>query len=127
MKLIQEGQREEFRKIVAQSWHEDCEWVPLIAGVEGGRTYRGHDGILAFYDDFWNTFDVHYGEDPEIRWFGSTQVVLTGMSLRGRESGIEMESELGMVFVHEAGLIRRGQAFDSHAAALAAAEELASA
>jgi hypothetical protein len=46
------------------------------------------------------------------------------MSLRARESGVELRRELGIVYEVDGELIRRGRAYDSHAAALAAAEEL---
>jgi hypothetical protein len=45
------------------------------------------------------------------------------MDVRGRESDLEWETELGVVWEFDGGLIRRGRAFDSHAAAIAAAEE----
>jgi hypothetical protein len=123
-RAIERRDRESLERLVAQHWHEDCEWVPLIAAVEGEASYRGRDGLLAFYEDLWNAFEVRYGE-PDLRQAGTALVYLTTMELRGRESGLEVMTEMGVVREVENGLIRRGRAFDSHAAALAAAEELA--
>ena len=118
---IERRDREALERLIAERWHEDCEWIPLIAAVEGESSYRGHDGLLAFYEDLWNSFEVRYGE-PELRQAGSAIVYLTTMELRGRESGLEVATELGVVWEVEGDRIRRGRAFDSHAAAIAAAE-----
>jgi hypothetical protein len=124
MDLVQDGDREGLRRVVAKAWHEDCEWIPLIAGVEGTASYHGHDGLIAFYEDFWRTFEVRYGEN-EVRRIGDALVVLGAMELRGRESGVELQTELGILLVLDGELIRWGKAYDSHGAAVAAAEELA--
>ncbi len=115
--------REALRGVIAELWHEDCEWFPLIAGVEGATTYRGRDGIMSFYEDFWGTFEVAYLE-PEFRVVGNTVVYLSTMDLRARESGLELTRELGVVYEIDGEQIRIGRAYDSHAVALEAAEEL---
>jgi hypothetical protein len=121
---IERKDREAGERQVAEFWHEDCEWVPLLAGVEGEGTYRGHDGVLRFFEDFMGTFDVRY-RGYEFRQIGDAVVWLTAMELRGRGSGIQVERELGVVYEFDGDLIRQGRAYDSHPAALAAAEELA--
>jgi ketosteroid isomerase-like protein len=108
---------------VAEFWHEDCEWTPLIAGVEGDSSYHGREGVLKFYEDLTSSFEVHY-RDIQVRQAGDAVVFLSILDLRGRESGVEVERELGVVYEFDGDLIRRGRAFDSHAAALTAAEEL---
>ena len=120
---IERRVRDALERLISERWHEDCEWIPLIAAVEGERSYRGRDGLLAFYEDLWNSFEVRYGE-PELRQAGPGLVYLTTMELRGRESGLEVTTELGVVWEVDGDRIRRGRAFDSHAAAVAAAEEL---
>jgi hypothetical protein len=122
-RAIERRDREALERLIAERWHEDCEWIPLIAAVEGERSYRGHAGLLAFYEDLWNSFEVSYGE-PELRQAGNTVVYLTTMELRGRESGVEVMIELGVVWEPDGDRIRRGRAYDSHAAAIAAAEGL---
>jgi ketosteroid isomerase-like protein len=120
---IQRRDRELGERWVAEHWHEDCEWVPLIAGVEGSSTYRGRQGVLEFFDDFIGSFDVRY-RDAEFKEVGDVVVFLARMELRGRESGVEISREVGAVYEFDGDLIRRGKAYDSHAAALASAEEL---
>ena len=122
-RAIEQRDRETLEQLIAARWHEDCEWVPLIAAVEGEASYHGRDGLLAFYEDLWNSFEVRYGE-PDVRQVEDVFVYLTTMELRGRESGVEMLVELGVVWEPDGDRIRRGRAFDSHTAALAAAEAL---
>jgi hypothetical protein len=123
-KAIERGDREGLKRAITESWHKDCEWFPLIGGVEGDTSYRGHDGIVQFSEDLVNSFEVRY-EDQDVRFVGDTVIGLMNMHLRGRGSGVEIHTELGVVYEIEGELIRRGWAYDSHAAALAAAEELA--
>jgi hypothetical protein len=95
----------------------------LIGGVEGDTSYRGHDGIVQFSEDLVNSFEVRY-DDQEVRVIGDAVIGLMSMHLRGRSSGVEINTELGVVYQIDGELIRRGWAYDSHAAALAAAEAL---
>jgi hypothetical protein len=120
---IERRDRRTGERVVAEYWHEDCEWTPLIAGVEGESTYHGHEGVLKFFDDLTGSFDVRY-RDVHFRPIGDAVVFLSTIDLRGRESGVEVTRELGAVYVFEKGLIRRARAYDSHAEALRAAEEL---
>ena len=121
MRAIERGDREGLRRAIAEVWHQDCEWFPLIGGVEGETSYRGHDGIVQFSEDLANAFEVRYG-DQEVRVIENAVVGRMTLHLRGRGSEVEINTELGVVYEIEGELIRRGWAYDSHAAALAAAE-----
>lgn len=123
---IERRDRETAKRQIGEFWHEDCEWSPLIAGVEGESTYHGREGVLQFFEDFLGSFDVSY-RDIEFEQIGDAVVWLSTMSVRGRESGVEVDRELGVVYEFEGDLIRRGRAYESHSAALAAAKELANA
>jgi ketosteroid isomerase-like protein len=121
---IERRDREAGKRQIEAFWHEDCEWSPLIAGVEGASTYHGREGVLQFFEDFLGSFEVRY-HDIEFEQVGDVVIWLSRMEVRGRESGVEVERELGVVYELDEGLIRHGKAYDSHAAALRAAEELA--
>jgi hypothetical protein len=123
---IERRDRDAGERGVAEYWHEDCEWTPLIALVEGGSTYHGREGVMKFFEDFTNSFEVNY-RDPSVEQIGDSVLFLATMELRGRGSGAEVKSEIGVVYEFDGDLIRRGRAYDSHAAALDAAEELANA
>jgi ketosteroid isomerase-like protein len=117
------GDRDELRELIRDTMHPDCEWVPRVTAVEG-RTYRGHEGMLEFVEDFLASFSVRYRVD-ELRAVGDRAVLFLGaMELRGRESGADVRQEVGVVYEFEDGLMRRGEVFDSRAEALAAAEAL---
>jgi hypothetical protein len=117
------GDREAFGRAIEELVHPDCEWEPLIAGVEG-RHYRGPEGMLAFYDDYLAAFEVRY-EDTEYRPIGEDTVLeLTTMRVRGRQSDVEVQRELGVVYQFDADRVRYGRAYDSHAQAIEDAEAL---
>jgi ketosteroid isomerase-like protein len=120
--VIESGDRDRFEEVLRDVTHPEIEWTPLIgSGVEG--TYRGHEGITAFYADFLGSFAVRY-EDRELRPIGDNVVLLLcRMRVEGRESGVEVDQEMGAVYEFEGGLIRRGRAYPTHTEALAAAEE----
>ncbi len=121
---MEAGDREALGHLLDELAHPECEWFPLVTQVEGGA-YRGKQRTRAFFDDFLGAFTVSY-EKFEIEALGDKGVlVLSHMKLRGRESGIEMEQEMGVVYELEGGLFRRGRAFATHGDARAAAEEVA--
>jgi ketosteroid isomerase-like protein len=123
MDLVERGDRDGLRRLVAEIARPDCEWKPLIGeAVEG--IYRGPDGFVAFFDDLLGSFEVRY-EDRDLRAVGADGVVtLYRLRLIGRKSGVGVDQEMGAVFEFEDGLLRRGQAYPSRADALAAAEAL---
>jgi hypothetical protein len=120
---LETGDRDEFRVRVARVMHADCEWVPLIGAVEG-RRYVGQEGMAEFFDDFLGTFEAHY-VDTYYEAVGEDAVLfLSTMELSGRESGVSVTRELGVVFEFDGDRVRRARAHDSHAAARGDAEAL---
>jgi ketosteroid isomerase-like protein len=121
---LQRRDRESFREAVVHVIHPDCEWEPLITGVEGAEHYRGREGMAEFFDDFLGAFEVRY-IDQDFRPVGDRGVLmLTVMRVRGRESGVEVTREVGCIFEFEDGLVRRARAYESHGEARTAAEAL---
>ena len=103
-------------------FHADCEWRPAIApgGMEG-RTYSGHDGLLAWLwevTDSWETFEVHASSTRPV---GETVVVFGYMHARGRASGVELDRELAQVWEIEGGKAVRARAYATQVEALKAA------
>jgi hypothetical protein len=120
---IEANDREEFARLTEASTHPDGELVPLIGvGIEG--SYRGPEGILRFFGDLLDAFEVRYLE-RDLRAVGDESVVLLcRLQLRGRESDIEIVQEMGTLYEFEDGLLRRGRVFRGHAETIAAAEAL---
>ncbi len=121
---MEAGDRATLAELLEGSTHPDCEWYPLVAEVEGG--YQGREGARAFFEDFLAAFDVTYDE-LRIEPIAAGVLVLCRMRARGRESGIDVEQEMGIVYEFDEGRWRRGRAYPSHAEAKATAEALAGA
>lgn len=123
---MEAGDREALADLVREIAHPDAEWSPLVTEVEGGA-YRGREGVLSFFEDFLGAFEVRY-DDRNLRALDDRAVLmLCHMELKGRGSGAGVAQEMGVLYEFEDGLLRRGYAYPSHGAALAAAKELAAA
>jgi ketosteroid isomerase-like protein len=123
---VERGDREALRALAAEAVHPDCEWTPLLAGVDG-RVYHGPEGMVEFFSEWLDAFEPRY-EDREYEQL-SDEVVLATCHLRieGRETGVGIEREVAVVTQFEDGLLRRGRAYDSRAEAVEAVKELLSA
>ena len=120
---VERGDREALRALAAEAVHPDCEWTPLLAGVDG-RTYHGPEGMLTFFSEWLDSFVPRY-EDREFEQL-SDDVVLAScrMWIEGRESGAGIDREIALLTQFDNGLLRRGRAYDSRREAIEAAEEL---
>ena len=69
----------------------DVEIIPRILRVEGGRPYRGHQGLRNWWKDLHDVFPEFSAEIAEVKDLGN--VTLSRLSLRGEglESGAAME------------------------------------
>ena len=123
---VEQGDRGVLRALAAEAVHPDCEWTPLLAGVDG-RTYHGPDGMVEFFEEWLGSFSPRY-ENREYEQL-SDDVVLAScrMWIESRETGVEMEREIAVLTQFEHGLLRRGRAYDSRAEAIEAAGRLLSA
>jgi len=120
---VEQGDREVLRALAAEAVHPDCEWTPLLSGVDG-RTYHGPDGMVEFFGEWLESFSPRY-ENREYELL-SDDVVLAScrMWIESRETGVEMEREIAVLTQFEGGLLRRGRAYDSRREAIEAAKGL---
>ena len=120
---VEQGDREGLRAIAAQAVHPDCEWTPLLSGVDG-RTYHGPDGMVAFFEEWLESFEPRY-EDRSYEQLSDDIVLATcRMSIEGRGTGVAMEREVAVLTQFEDGLLRRGRAYDTRSEAMDGAREL---
>jgi ketosteroid isomerase-like protein len=93
----------------APDYHYDppSEW--LIAGMP--TVYRGHTGLRQWAEDLREAWELLDHTPQELVDAGKVVAFLCKIRLRGRTSGIELESYLGQVFWIERGLIVRERDF----------------
>ena len=99
----------------------DGELHSAIIGRAEGRVYRGHDGLRQWFADSMESFEELRTELTEFRDLGDRVVALGHIHARGRESGLELDTETGWVFTVRKGKFVRAEGFLSRTRALEAA------
>jgi ketosteroid isomerase-like protein len=92
----------------------------IIGGAEG-RVYRGHNGLRQWFADSMESFEELRTELTEFRDLGDRVVAFGHIHARGRESGLELDTETGWVFTVRKGKFVRAEGFLSRTEALEAA------
>jgi len=111
-------------KLIEDIFDPDAEFIPLQTGDVGGRVYRGHDGMLAFFGEIHEKLeDVRY-EPPQCHEVGDDLVVaFTRFAGFDRDTGLPVRQDLSLVYEFEGGVVHRMTAYESPAEALEAAEK----
>jgi hypothetical protein len=104
----------------APDYHYDPPREWLIPGMP--TVYRGHAGLRQWAADLHEAWEFVDHTPLEIADGGSVVAFLCRVRLRGRTSGIELDSHLGQVFWIERGLIVRETDFGTWDEALRAAK-----
>jgi ketosteroid isomerase-like protein len=100
----------------------DCEMRPYLAAMIEATTYRGHQGLRAYFEDAdaaWDLIRVALRED--FREVGDRLVGSVEIYGRARASGLEVRVPVSWVAEIANGTIKRLHAFTSEAEALQAA------
>ena len=100
----------------------DVELVPLRAVLDGS-IYRGHEGLRRWLDDMsedWSEFELTLQEVRELR--PGCVLVQATIRLRGRSSGVAVDSPAAWLCDMRAAKVARIRFFADPEAALAAAE-----
>jgi len=108
-------------------FHPGFEWRPAIAGL-GENLYSGRQGYRAWLADLDGiATEVTLG-GFEVTPVGETCLLALGrVRFVGRESGVTLENEIGVVFLVQDGRATSGHAYLSHAEAERAAADVAEA
>ena len=106
----------------ADALHQDIEWSPPPT-LPDTETLRGKPALIAAWIDWLRNLEYDRVEVEEAIESPTGQVVVTfRQSVRGRSSGVEVESQTYLgVYEVEDGLVRRFTGFVDRAEALAAA------
>jgi ketosteroid isomerase-like protein len=115
--------REGAARLLDQVYDPDVEFNPLPAGEAGGRTYRGIDGVIAFFDELNERFSHVRYEPPQFHPVGEELVVvLTRLNGLARDTGLPMRQDLSLVYEFSEGLAHCVTAYETPAEALEAAQ-----
>jgi len=110
--------------LVEEIFDPEVEFSPLLAREIEGRTYRGHDGLRAFFRELNEMLGGVRYEPAEYEPVSDDVIVLfTRIVGTGRGSTVPVGQDLAMVYEFRDGLIRRMTAYGSRQAALRAAQE----
>jgi ketosteroid isomerase-like protein len=114
-------------ELMIDQWDPDCEWHPFIsAELEGAEGYRGHDGVRKWFRDTDEMFSAVHWRVGEARDLGGDRILILGeLEARGRVSGVDVRSPLGLIFELRGDLILRGWAYPSYEQAEQAGAKLA--
>ena len=115
-------------ELIPEVFDPDVEFSPWLAREVEHRTYHGHEGLRTFFQELQDMLgEVRYAP-PEFRPLGDDViVVLTRLEGVGQGSDVPVGQDLGLIYEFRNGLVTRLTAFGSHAEALEAAKEMASA
>ena len=100
-------ERGDFDEFV-QDWHPQSEFFStfIVQGEGDGRAFRGSQGMRQYWDEWHSLWDLSV-EVSETRDLGDTVLVIAGLTVRGKGSGVAIESPLAYVIECENGLIRK--------------------
>ena len=95
----------------ALAWVDaEVEWTAIEDAPDAG-TYRGHDGVLAYMNDWLQDFDDLQVEFEEVLEAEDCVVAVQRGRGRGKESGVEVDLRYAAVYEFRNGKILRFQAF----------------
>ena len=102
----------------------DFEWFPALPSTvegEGYRGYRGREGIETYFEDVRSTWEGLRVLGAEFRDLGGSVLVFGRAEGRGRGSGVEVDTPLGIVFDFRHAKCSRARTYLDHGEALRAA------
>jgi ketosteroid isomerase-like protein len=99
----------------------DFAWFPALPGVLEGDGYRGREGIETYFGEISNTWEELRVLAGEFRDLGDRVVMLGRTEGRGRGSGVQVGSPIGVIYDFRDGKMSRVLAHLDHDEALRAA------
>ena len=109
--------------LIDETFDPEVEFNPLDAGTAGGRTYRGRDGMVAFFGELSEALEGVRYEPPQFHPVGDDLVVVfTRLVGTERDTAMPLRQDLSLVYEFAGSLVQCVTAYDSPAEALEAAE-----
>ena len=77
----------------------EVEWHMTIQALLGGEAavYHGHQGVREYFRDMDEAFAEVHNDYPDVRDLGERVLALGSFRVRGKGSGAEVESRVGVV------------------------------
>jgi ketosteroid isomerase-like protein len=96
-------------EVMLKDLDPDVEFHAFMEELLGGegRVYTGYAGVREFFRDFSEHFDHLHWEYPDIRDLGDRVLAIGTFRARGRGSGAEVETPLGVLTDFENGIATR--------------------
>jgi ketosteroid isomerase-like protein len=76
----------------------DIEFIPRILEVDGGGSYRGHDGVRSWWDNLVGVFPDFRSEVEEVRDLGDVTVARVRLCGQGMGSDAPTEQKSWVVY-----------------------------
>jgi ketosteroid isomerase-like protein len=99
----------------------DFEWSPSMVAIEG-KVFHGGEGIRAYFVSLGDAWEEFLILPDRFRDLADLVIMLGRLSGRGKNSGVPVDSSLGMVFDFRAGVIARIRGYLDHDETLRAAQ-----
>jgi ketosteroid isomerase-like protein len=109
------------RAAFVQPTTADFEWFPALGMAVEGDSFRGREGVEAYFRAPDGTWEQVRLITEDVRDLGGSVVWLGRIEGRGRGSGAAVEAAMGAVFAVRDGKVWRARSYLDHAEALRAA------
>jgi len=76
---------------VFELYADDVEWDMTRSAVPDMGVYTGHEGVRAFFREFWEAFEDYWAHAEEFIDAGDRVVVRVRQGGRGKGSGVDIE------------------------------------
>jgi ketosteroid isomerase-like protein len=95
-RLVEAGNRRDIEAALAEL-DPDVEWHTALPMVGGDAVYRGHEGIREWLGEVWDVLAETEFEFPDVRDLGDRIVAVGTFRVRGKGSGVEVETPIAYV------------------------------
>ena len=101
--------------------HPEVEAIPRLLGVEGGRTYQGHEGVREWWESIFGAFPEFNATVLEVRAVADATISNIRFQGSGAESRVPFEDTIWQVVRWRDGRIAWIKSYADRAEALEAA------
>jgi ketosteroid isomerase-like protein len=101
--------------------HPEVEWHGTVGGLDEGKVYRGHREVVSAFVESAQAWERQTLETTRFIDAGDRVIVYWHEVARGRQSGVEVETDTAVIYTMDAGSIVRVDPYMDRDQALRAA------